>query len=80
MTLPLGRYSRAAWQSVVCRMVLRMPSRMVPPMCVRDPSGMKMMAGSGHASSNSALFASSRPSTLRAYSMTATCMCEGGGD
>ena len=60
-------------QSMVCKMVLRAPSRIVPPLCVLDPSGMNTTAGVGVAASNSALCASFKSSTFRANSMTATC-------
>ena len=38
-------YSLAVVQSTVCSKVRREPSRMVPPMCVRLPSGIKTTAG-----------------------------------
>lgn len=64
----------AVTQSTVSRMVRREPSRMVPPLCVVEPSGMNTTTGAGVAASNSAELASARPSTLRANSITAICM------
>ncbi len=61
-------------QSTVSRMVRRAPRRMVPPLCVVEPSGMKTTTGVGVAASNSVELASARPSTLRANSITAICM------
>ena len=56
--------------------VLRWPSLMVPPMCVLDTSGMNTTTGCSVFSSNSVELASVQPSTLRAYSITATCTQE----
>mmetsp|Transcript_11679 Transcript_11679/g.18719 ORF Transcript_11679/g.18719 Transcript_11679/m.18719 type:complete len:237 (+) Transcript_11679:575-1285(+) len=54
--------------------VWRLPSRIVPPMCVFEPSGMKITTGLSACWSISVLFASSMCKTLRAYSITETCM------
>lgn len=59
--------------SGVVSSVRRAPSRIVPPRCVFDTSGMKTTHGWGVAGSNSVLLASERPSTERAYSTTAIC-------
>ena len=67
-------YSLAALQSSVWKMVRRDPSRIVPPMCVVDPSGMNTTAGSGQLGTISVECACLIPSTLRAYSITAACM------
>lgn len=61
-------------QSTVSSTVRRLPSRIVPPLCVVEPSGMKTTVGWGVAASNSAELASFNSSTLRAYSITASCM------
>ena len=65
-------YSAALLQFDERSTVRREPRRMVPPICVRETSGMKTISGCGVASSNSAECASARPSTDRANSMTPT--------
>ena len=59
--------------SPTCSTVVREPRRIVPPLWVVEISGMNTTAGLGVAGANSVLFASLRPSTLRANSMTAIC-------
>ena len=56
------------------KMVFRSPRRMVPPRFILDISGMEMMIGSVVCSLNSAESALGMPHTLRAYSITASCM------
>mmetsp|Transcript_3289 Transcript_3289/g.12721 ORF Transcript_3289/g.12721 Transcript_3289/m.12721 type:complete len:282 (+) Transcript_3289:477-1322(+) len=61
-------------QSCVWKMVLRLPRRIVPPMCVLLPSGIKMTAGFFVSGSISVECASDRPRTFRAYSITIHCI------
>ena len=62
------------WPPVATKNVRREPRRIVPPMCVFEPSGMKITTGCGVSGFISVEFAPFQPRINRAYSITATCM------
>ena len=61
-------------QSVVSRTVRRAPRRIVPPLCVVEPSGMNTTTGCDVAGSNSVELAPAKPSLFLANSITAICV------
>ena len=66
-------YSFAVLHSSVWNMVRREPRRIVPPICVVEPSGMKITAGSGQFGTISVECAFFMSNIFRAYSITAAC-------